>query len=103
MAPRTENVVRLETPNTKDVVKLCKERLRKKTIVDDARGEYQDLCKAQNEKHHLHKKAMNYLTSIMNMGDDKYQDFMRTFEPGLAAVKEARDEVGTADMLTTGS
>jgi len=63
---------------------------------NDAKGEYNALCKEQNKRRGYHKGAMNDLTKLKKFSDAKFADYMRTMETGLQIMKEAR---GQGDML----
>jgi len=67
--------------------------------VKEAKTDYDTLCKKQNERAGYHKKAMNWLTALNKMSDEKFEDCVRTLQPGLDFLVESRRQGGTPDML----
>lgn len=95
-----DNVVELNAaPDTSKAVTLIGARLKKGEAMKEKKADYDELCKQQNDKYNLNKKAMNVGTTLMKMSDEKYQDFMRSFEGIFTKIKEHRAKAGTQDML----
>lgn len=95
-----DNVVELNpSPDTTKVVTLLNARIKRQEPMKEAKTDYDELCKQQNEKYNLHKKAMNDGTKMLKMSDEKWQDYLRTFEPMFEAIKDHRATVGTQDMM----
>lgn len=65
----------------------------------EAKGDYDALCKSQNERAGYNKKAMNWLTALKKMSGEKFQDVMRTLRPGLDMLDDHRSQEDTQDFL----
>ncbi|MEM1149058.1 MAG: hypothetical protein AAGI03_00665 [Pseudomonadota bacterium] len=82
-----------------NVIQDLDQRVKRGENMKDAKADYDDLCKMQNERRGYNKVAMNMLTRLSKMGGDKFQDCMRTFKGGLDALIESRAETDTPDMI----
>ena len=56
----------------------------------EAKTDYDALCKSQNESRGYNKKAMNILTALSKLSPEKFEDQIRTLQPGLESLIETR-------------
>ena len=82
-----DNVVDMpKAVDTGKIVEALEKRDRAYEPLKDAKSDYDALCKDQNEALGVNKKAMNMLSSLNRMSPEKFQDTIRTLEPGLSAL-----------------
>ena len=91
-----ENVQTLDLSRLVDDIEA---RISGQKPMTEAKTDYDGLCKAQNERAGYHKKAMNMLTALGKMSPEKFQDCIRTLQPGLDQLIEHRAATETPDML----
>ncbi len=66
------------------------ERVSAQTPMTEAKTDYDQVCKKQNENRGYNKKAMNWLTGLNKMSMEKFEDTVGTLMPGLNALVEHR-------------
>lgn len=77
-----ENVTEQEV-NFDHLIDNLSARINAQKPMTEAKSDYDGLCKAQNEKAGYNKKAMNWLTGLAKMSPQKFNDTIRTLQPGL--------------------
>lgn len=72
------------------------------TTVSEHNGTLRARLKQKIEDRGYNAKALGYLRAIAKMSDEKRQDFLRTFQPGLKELLGHLEGQSTTDMFDAG-
>ena len=85
----TENA-RESGPDLTHLIADLERRVDKQKPMTEAKTDYDELCNSQNDSRGYNKKALNILTALMKCSPEKFEDQVRTLQPGLEALIETR-------------